>query len=1709
MAKRKLFIGNYTFDVSTKKITIPENISAERLLLITDVTLNKIIYNFADPNFGFDSVTFNETTERTEIVLKINLSTLGASNSDKLQIYVDQDYQEVEFSDTFVDPVSKIRVSQPENLIDTDFEYGLQSTKWETLELVKNIPTFFSRNGDTSLTLTSISTISGSDIVTVELSDIHNFLAGTPVIISGSKNITCDGAFVVTNVLSTTSFQYKAKAIQNYTGSILGDYTVAYSGQVYQGTEFDITGIDAITTDALQNSLLTVKTAYPTDFTEGTSFFLTNSVGTINTFTDATQTIPDNHQTIISNVTNNVATGETGFTLGSVSPYSYSGSEEVAYFRNNQITVDATADTITFSSPHGLLDNKTYLYVVGDGNTAIGGLSDYTGYYVRVLSDTVIYLTATQGGTTRVQLTVTGTDGGVTRSAFIRGYRAISTNTSAAFETIIFNEAHGLTSLSSQLLLFFNGTSSNLSTSTNLITSLTGYYPHTVMTSDSLSFTSTPGGAKIGLVTTTANSVMIKASLLPSRFTLYYENNGIADNSVVTFTTVSGIAPNGLTSTGEYKVEKVGANRIRFKDVSTDAIINITNIGTTNGQYRVTNKNSVYNNDSIYAPNNSLTDGSPVLYQNSGNTSIGGLTNNSTYYVFQKTNDRFKLSTTAAGWISTAKTLTQNTSTVFVTGDTFSLASHGFTTGNAIQYTSATPIGGLTNGAFYWVRSINTSAFSLHWTKNGAITNTDYVLLASPISGTGSFREAALVDITSTSTGTHLLSSSAPNITDGVYTLTDIVDDNTFKIQSTSQIPDRILPVDPFTSIDLSRSSIKYTNHYLTTGAEVTYNTSGTPIGGLTISTNYYVIRVSKNWFRLADTFQNAIDGIALTLTSVGSGTHQFTTSSISGEVVGNGTISISADSKTVVGTDTNFSAIFARGDKFIMFQPDVTSSKIITTINTTTDELTASADHGLSNGNPVIMSASVAPTGTTNNYIYYVRVISTTVVTLHPTYTDAINNTSKIDLTTTGTSVTLQYLSSIGSTTEGIISRVLSTADITLNENVTQTFTNASYAIGTALYLRADGFALHRPYDGGVELIPSSNPDSMMTRQTRKYFRYQSGKGIQVSFAVNFSPSTLIDNMQHNNGVATITTKNPHRLTAGLPITIFGATVSSGTNYWNGSFTIDNVIDSYNFVINLNGSPVDPVASGIIEYYVNGWSNSLLKCGLFDDQNGLYFEYNGSTLHCVRRSSTLQLSGTASVTFKSGEIVGNGTKFSSQLSKGDKIVVKGQSYLISKIVNDTLLYILPSYRGVSSTNVIITKTVDTKIPQSEWNIDPCDGNGQTGYKLDIHRIQMAYMDYSWYGAGKARFGFKDQHGKVKYVHEFLHNNRFREAYMRSGNIPARYEIENVGTPTYVPALAHWGTSVIMDGRFDDDKAYVFNASSNTLSVTGAATVSITGKIETLTRYQVLVNNTQWRDANYAIRITTPSATFNTIPTNVSVSGAGLSAGTRTSLPLSTQILPRQSYLPSATSRYSTLTQDVRNLLFLDRPPTATSGTDSTYTVTLSSATTAVVYEQPLISVRLAPSVDNGTPGSLGQREIINRMQLILNSVGVLTTHSVEVSLKLNGSLNNYEWQRVTNPSLSQLIYHSTNDRISGGTTIYTFRGQGGTGTTARTQVNNVVDLSEIATLGNSIMGGDGIFPDGPDVLTLVVKLIEDPSSVSASNPLTVAGRLSWSESQA
>lgn len=1706
----KSLVHKYTFNPAADTVVIDYIYKPERFLIITNVTTNQTIFLFNDQDLGIDSISYNYGQEKTTLVLKYDCSAM--SSTDKLQIFVEADQQQFEPSPTLLDPVSKFRVSQPENLIDTDFEYGLQSTKWETLEMVKNIPTFFSRTGDSELAIESLTTVTGSDVVTVITRDNNSFSTGSPVILIGTTNITCDGTFVITVVIDAKTFQYKAKAVQNFTGSILAGGTQVFPGSVYQGTEFDLTGINAINTDQGAESLLTVKTLFPTIFEPGTSFFLSNSVGQVNLDFDASLVESENFNEISNTRTNNDPTGEEGFNIGSVQPYNFTGTD-TKFFRRSEITIDATTSirSITFPTNHGFVDNQFYMYVPGEGNAVIGGLVAYTPYNVRVISPNAIFLSTATGSTTRVAITNTGTDGGVMRSAFLRGFRISTINT--ASNVITFTENHGIPTNSNQLVLFFRRTVTSPPNTTSLHTTGQLFFTRTT-TANTTTISTIPNGANFNITSTSNTGIMVPLVQLTDANTLYFENHGLDSNTEIVFTTVSGTTPGGLTTTGTFKAEPVGLDRVRFKNNDTQAIRNLTTIGTPTSVYNIAARTPILNNDSIVAPLHPLRDGLEIFYEVGAGTVVPGLVDNELYYVFQRTQDTFKLATTSTGWKTPERFFTQSTQ-VNLTSDVITTGAHGFTTGDAVQYLSSTPMGGLVNGAFYWVRAVSVTTVTLHWTKAGAVANNNRIDVSLPNSGSGSLRASFLVDITGVGAGTQSFKAFTSNASDGVYTLVDQTDSRTFTLSSNSQIPERQLPLgDSRVFMDLSRSMFRFSAHGLITGTPIRYETTGTPLQGLTDLETYFAIRINRDTFQLAATAADIEIGQFITIENLGSGDHSLFTTSISGETTGTGTVSIVSETNRVIGVDTNFSAIFTPGDVFIIYTPETIIARTVTIV-TSTNVLTSTA-HGLSDGSAVIMDAiTTAPGGTVNGYIYYARTTDTVTpannFTLHPTFTDAINGTNTVNLTTTGSGPRVQHIADVGATVPKVIKYVNGTTDLILTESVNEAITAANFAVGTSLFVRADGFALHRPFDGGVELIPSTNPDATIIRQTRKYFRYQSGKGIQVSFAVNFSPTVTFEQLfvsAESLTTATATTRFPHRLTPGIEITVYGADLTGGVDRWNGVYTVTNVIDPYTFQYELDGVPTDLQAGGIVEFYVNKWQNSNLKCGLFDDQNGLYFEYDGNSLNCCRRSSVQQISGTVSVTFKSGEIVGNGTKFITQLTTNDKIVIKGQTYVITEIVNNTLLYILPSYRGISSSNVIVSKTIDTKVAQEDWSVDRCDGTGPSGFVLDINRIQMAYMDYSWYGAGKVRFGFKDQDGEVVYVHEFVHNNKFTEAYMRSGNLPGRYEVENVGIPSFVPSLAHWGTSVIMDGRFDDDKAYVFNASSNTLSITGSASLTVSARVETQNQYSVFANN-QFRNAGHALLVATPSAALNNIPANVIVTGAGLQANTRTRLPGDNQISPRQPYLPSVSSRAFGVAESTRNLLLVDRQPTGVAAANSNYTVTLSGLSTPVVYDQPMISIRLAPSVDTGTPGVLGEREIINRMQLILDTVGVLSTHSVEVSLVLNGQLNNNNWQRVQNPSLSQLIYHSTADTINGGTVVYNFRAQGGTGATGRTPVITTADLGDIATLGNSILGGDGTFPDGPDVLTIVIRLLEDPSTVGPTNPLSVAARCGWSESQA
>lgn len=185
--------------------------------------------------------------------------------------------------DTFIDPVSKIRVSNPSNLIDTDFEYGLQPTKWETVELINNTPAFFSKGGDTTIAdITGITTNAGTREITVTTAFPHNLDVGIPIRVAGTKSVTADGSYIINATPSLTTFTYLCRANQPETISIFDLYSSIITGEFFQGSQISISDSEGITTDGEGPvSTLTVKTENKHGFGPNTPFYFLNLNSTI------------------------------------------------------------------------------------------------------------------------------------------------------------------------------------------------------------------------------------------------------------------------------------------------------------------------------------------------------------------------------------------------------------------------------------------------------------------------------------------------------------------------------------------------------------------------------------------------------------------------------------------------------------------------------------------------------------------------------------------------------------------------------------------------------------------------------------------------------------------------------------------------------------------------------------------------------------------------------------------------------------------------------------------------------------------------------------------------------------------------------------------------------------------------------------------------------------------------------------------------------------------------------------------------------------------------------------------------------------------------------------------------------------------------------------------------------------------------------------
>jgi len=486
-----------------------------------------------------------------------------------------------------------------------------------------------------------------------------------------------------------------------------------------------------------------------------------------------------------------------------------------------------------------------------------------------------------------------------------------------------------------------------------------------------------------------------------------------------------------------------------------------------------------------------------------------------------------------------------------------------------------------------------------------------------------------------------------------------------------------------------------------------------------------------------------------------------------------------------------------------------------------------------------------------------------------------------------------------------------------------------------------------------------------------------------------------------------TVTTDIEHGLNAGAVVKISGVTTSG---YNDTDYTVTSIGSDTAFVVqaqNTLGS-VAPELGQQPRINVTSWHGASIRAGIFDDQNGLFWEDSGQSLNVVQRSSTQQLAGFVSVGTGSNLVTGDGTcRFQDQLNNGDTVVIQGMTHTVTSVLDNNRMTVVPTFRGVENqVRVKMALRNEIRVTQPNFNIDPLDGTGVSGYTIDPATMQMLGVEYSWYGAGYVQWMVRGQDGAFIMAHRRPNNNLNNEAYMRSGNLPGRYEaINETPVSSLDGAITDIQTTIpLRDATFYPTASVTYPVfcmiDSEMIKYSGKAGNTLTG----VTRAATF---TQWTDGA-SRSFTSSAATAHSDNTGVIL--------------VSNTCTPLVNHWGSAVIMDGQFDNDEGYQFTFNRTNYGLPGT--------------IGAKQTVFVMRLSPSVSNGIIGNLGERELINRAQLTLANMtvqvsagrylveGILNPSNIDATTTAFSGLNNIGGG--FQPSFSQF---STSPRYNGETT--------------------------------------------------------------------------------
>jgi len=1632
--------------------------SLAELLLVTNTTKNEIIYNF--PNVetgaiaktktkGYDS-DFSTYLQTTDAITQIwfNYDTSSHKSTDDLQVFAEK----VENGKSIVttrpydfgtDAIERMRIANPLSMLDADFEYGLQPTKWSAIGTLRGYPSVYeipATNTAVSNVVTDASTGTsgvGASLITVTTVVAHGFSPGQPITIKALENSVqgvarAEGSFVVNTTPTEKTFTYYAKS---KVGTSNGEVLVTTYCQLRKAAFYTGASIGQATFTIASN---------------GSSGSFTTQLGvasgsTIIPFDGAAPEVgsPLTHANIPtgSQVTQILDTSAGGGT--------YITPTTTATTAANTDTLEV--DDITGIQVNQAVDNGTgtAIYVQTVGTGASGKGVQFSGNFVNQRIGNIVTYTD-QGGTNVSALGQNATfnisPSGDSSNTYVLNSVANGGYNYVAGDSIkILGNLLGGASPANDATVFVSSVNSDGDVNTATISGLSFNGFAIIPNAAHTPFGNNGVGASfdVAYLNTTYTGVTIAQggsgyvvgdSLVLDGSTISPANGTTANDNYVTVTSVSAggevLTINNLT--------QVPANR------TPGTYTGVASTGGGGSTYTIkvqaAGEHRTMNN--FGASDASRTPGvySGVTGTSGGAGTVGtfNITVNAIGAVLQvevvtggsghTSGDTITIQDSVLGGGGGAA-FTMDVNTISTAGDidisdiTIVTAGTGVAQGATITIADAVLGGG--GGAAVTFEALTVGVA-------GRITGINHTTVNAPQ------RDETFTNVayTSNTSGGNGGASFTVQVTGASYQVTgggglNYLVGETFTIAGNYAGFGGATPandiVGTIVSVDANGSILTYT----TTGIAINGTTATTISGAnrqgsggtfqVELGEGDYTVDltngVSTPGTGYAVGQQLVIPGTSLrgaspvndatiTITQVGNeSTGQITGITISGtapqptgpyNAVSGANISNTGSNATFT-IRRNFSSYdniavytggtgYKQGDRIIISGLDLEGSSPLNDIEMYVD----AAAGGIITA--VTATYTIANPGTN------IDLISTVTISEATTNTIAVNQTVSYAALATlnaqwtyahglvpGDTFIVNITSDDGGTNNHalaggsfFITEVPTTNTIRYQARAVGAIDVSGTPIGGIVYPRPDSFFVHRPYDGGVQLgTGGPQHGAQAIRQSKKYIRYQSGKGIMYTTGALFAPSydlqsVTADGIEVDSLITVTTDDNDHGVQVGGIIRLLGIETegyNSGFSTGVGEefdYTVVSVTDERTFKVRSKrrlGSTT-AVLGFAAQMSVVSWHGATVRSGIFDDQNGIFWEFDGTQISAVQRTGTKQIAGTIALNIDSNYVTGTNTRFRDQITAGDRIIIKGMTHVVTHVDSDTVCTITPDWRGVINiSGAKVALVSDKKAKQSEFNLDKLDGNGPSGYNMDIAKMQMIGIQYTWYGAGFIDWMVRGSDGNFVFAHRMRNSNVNTEAFMRSGNLPVRYEVTNEGPPGKLKtAMTNSQTTI----HLEDSSFFPYNA-----------TVYIDNEVMTYT-----ANN---KETNTLSGVTRAASllTFQAGAERSYTAGPAATHSARTGVIIISQtITPLISHWGSAFLTDGGFDED-RGYIF-------------SYAETGIAVSTT---KQTAFMMRLAPSVSNAIVGDLGERELLNRAQLLLMGLEV-TSDSGSGGIVIEGVLN-------------------------------------------------------------------------------------------------------------